>query len=183
MKSPLNAIISSIQRHRKTILLGIVIALTTLLLSTIVSIWLSRYHNLRLPTLGTIRAIGIKVYGGDLINGALIDWGTVYPGTSTNRSFHIQSESNTPVILTLKQSNFTLLNSKGENATRHLPLPATEALNLKWNYSGIVLNPKQEIFVTLTLNVSNQLNFLQFLINYEVTEFNFDICIETKPIE
>ncbi|MEM2567645.1 MAG: hypothetical protein QXH20_04135 [Candidatus Bathyarchaeia archaeon] len=183
VKSPFNAIMSFTHRHWKTILLGIIISLATLLLSAIISIWLSRYYNLRLPTLGTIRTIGVEVHGGDLIGGRLIDWGIVYPGTLTNRSFYIRSESNTQVKLSLKQSNFTFLNSKKENVTQHLPSPGTEALNLTWNYSGNVLNPKQEIFVTLTLNVSNDPSFIRFLVNYEVTEFNFDICIEAKPIE
>lgn len=148
-----------------------------------VSIWLSRFYNLRLPSLGTIRAIGVKVYGGNLTNGAQLDWGTVYPGTLTNRSFYIQSESNTPVTLTLKQSNFTLLNSRRENITDYLPLPPTEALKLTWNCSSIILNPQEVIFATLTLNVSRDLIFIEFLVNYEVVEFNFDACIEATPVE
>lgn len=183
MKSRLNAIIPFARRHWKLMLLCIVVSLTTLLSSTIVSIWLSRFHNLRLPTLGTIRVMHVEVYDGDLINGKQIDWGIVYPGTLTNRSFYIQSKSNAPVTLSLKQSNFTLLNSMRENVTGYLPLPATEALKLTWNCSGIVLNLEQVIFATLTLNVSNDSGFIGFLINHEVVEFNFDIHIEANPTE
>ncbi|MEM3765654.1 MAG: hypothetical protein QXU46_01350 [Candidatus Bathyarchaeia archaeon] len=179
---PLNAIILFIRRYWKVVILCIAVSLTTLLLSTMVSIWLSRFHNLRLPSLGTIRAIGVEVYSGDL-DGTQINWGIVYPGTLTNRSLYIRSESNVPVTLSLKQSNFMLINSKGENVTGHLPLPATEALNLTWNYSGIVLDHEQVIFVTLTLKVSGDLGFIKFLVNYGVVEFNFDIHIEAKPVE
>lgn len=182
MKSRLNMIIPFTRRHWKVVFLCVAVSLMTLLLSAVVSIWLSRFHNLRLPSLGTIRAIGVEVYDGDL-NGTQINWGIVYPGTLTNRSFYIQSESNTPVTLNLKQSNFTLLNSKNENVTSQLPIPATEALNLTWNCSGIILNPKQVIFATLTLKVSTKSNFIEFLVYYDVVEFNFDIHIEAKPIE
>lgn len=180
---PLKTLIGFIRRHRKTLLLSITVSSATLLVSTIVSIWLNNFHNVRLPTLGTIRAIGVEVYGGNLTNGAQLDWGTIYPGTLTNRSFYVQSESNTPVTLSLKQLNFTLLNSKGENVTDYLPLPPTEALNITWNCGGVVLNPRQETFATLTLNVTRDFGFVQFLINYNVVEFNFDIRIEAKPIE
>lgn len=182
MKSPQNITIL-MRRHWKLILLCIGISLTTLILSTLVSIWLSKSHNLRLPSLGTIRTIGVKVFDGDLINGAQIDWGTVYPGTLTNRSFYLQNESNTPITLSLKQLNLTLLNSRKENVTSYLPLPPTDALNLTWNCSNIILNPKQTIFITLTLHVSNKSSFIEFLVNYKVVEFNFDICIEAIPIE
>lgn len=179
---PLNAIIPFIRRYWKVVILCIAVSLTTLLLSTIVSMWLSRFHNLRLPSLATIRTIGVEAYNGDL-DGTQINWGIVYPGTLTNRSFHIRSESNVPVTLSMKQSNFTLLDSEGENVTGHLPLPATEALNLTWNYSGIVLNHEQVIFVTLTLHASNRSDFIEFLINENVVEFNFDIHIKANPVE
>lgn len=183
MKSLLRALISFTRVHWKVILLCIAVSLITLLLSTIVSIWLSRFHNLHMPTLGTIVAIGVEVYDGDgdLINGTQIDWGIVYPGTSTNRSFYIKSESNIPVTLSLKQSNFTLLNSRRENVTNYLPILAADALNLSWNCSDIVLNHRQEIFATLTLNVSNDLNFIEFLVNYGVAQFSFDISIKAEP--
>jgi len=127
--------------------------------------------------------VGVKVFNGDLIDGAQINWGTVYPGTLTNRSFYLQSESNTPITLSLKQLNFTLFNSRKENVTGHLPLSPIDALNLTWNCSSVILHPKQAISVTLTLNVSNEPKFIKFLLNYEVVEFNFDICIEAIPLE
>ncbi|MEM3697190.1 MAG: hypothetical protein QXQ94_06795 [Candidatus Bathyarchaeia archaeon] len=183
MKSSLNAMIAFTRRRWKVILLCVVVSLATLLLSTMASMWLSKFHNFRLPSLGTIRAIGVEVYGGDL-EGTQINWGVVYPGTLTNRSFYINnSKSNTPVTLNLRQSNFTLLNSERENVTSHLPLSAAEAFNLAWNCSGIVLNPKQIIFATLTLNVSNRLDFIEFLVYYNVIEFSFDIHIEAEPAE
>lgn len=185
MKSPINKITQIthlIRRHWKTILLCTFISLATLVLSTIISIWLNRFHNLRMASFGTIRAIGVEVYGGDL-NETQINWGIVYPGILTNRSFYIKSKSNIPVTLIIKQSNVTLLNSDGENVTSYLPLPTTEALYLTWNYSGIVLNPEQVIHIIFTLSVSDSPNFLEFLVHNNIVEFSFDICIEARPAE
>jgi hypothetical protein len=163
-------------------LLIIIVSLATLILSIIISIWLSRYHNLHLPSLGIIRVVGVKAFGGNISTQdgrQLIDWGTVYPGIMTNRSFYIISESNTPITLELTVSNLTFQNSKGNNITEALPIE--NPLSLTWNYSGKPLNPKEQIYVTLTLEITPDLRFIDYVIKNDVKGFYFDIII--KPLE
>jgi len=178
----INSIIRSIEKKKKTILLIIAVSAVTLLLNTAISIWLSRFHNLRLPSLGTIRVVGAEAYGGDINltqdGEKYVDWGTIYPGLPVNRSFYIRSESNVPIILNISMINLTFLNSRGENVTDKLPV--RDPLNLTWNYSNTPLNPREEIYVTLTIEASTDPQFLRFIIDYDVQEFIFDITIVAK---
>jgi hypothetical protein len=167
------------------VLIIIVVAALTLLISTLLSIWLSSFNNLRIPSIGTIRIVGIEAYGGNITTQdgeQIIDWGTVYPGAHVNRSLYINnSKSNTAIILSLTLSNLTFLNSRGENVTGSLPNGIENPLNLTWNYSGAPLNPREEIYVILTLDVSSSSSFLDYLITYDVREFGFEIAV--KAIE
>jgi hypothetical protein len=178
----INSIIRYIRGRKKTILLIITVSALTLLLDAAISTWLSRFHNLRLPSLGTIRVVGAEAYGGDinLTQGweKNIDWGTIYPGLPVNRSFYIRSESNVPVTLNISMINLTFLNSRGEDVTDRLPV--RDPLSLTWNYSNTPLNPKEEIYVTLTIEASTDPQFLRFIIDYDVQEFRFDITIVAK---
>lgn len=182
MKIQLSTVADFFRGKKKIILLIIIVSATTLAVTTIISIWLNRYHNMRFPSLGTIQVIGVEVFGGDINTTqdgtAYIDWGTVYPGTSTNRSFYIKSKSNVPIMLSLKISNLTFQNSNDQNVTKNLPVE--NPLNLAWNYNNTMLDPGEEIYVTLTLEVSFNSDFLEYLIAYEVSRFNFDIII--KPL-
>jgi hypothetical protein len=182
LKFPPGPIVQFIRRFWKTLLLITLVSLATLILSAAISIWLSSSHNLHLPSLGTIQVIGVEAYGGDISTmqdgEQFIDWGTVYPGSLTNRSFYVKSISNEPITLQLNISNLTFQNSEGNNVTE--PLPVKNPLILTWNYSG-VLNPKEQIFVVLTLEISPDPRFIDFIIDNDVKRFYFDIAI--KPVE
>ena len=170
------------RRFWKTIVLIVFVSLVTLLLSAAVSIWLSSYHNLHLPSVGTIRVIGVEASGGNLTDAQdgsqLLDWGTVYPGTIANRSLYIRSKSNEPITLQLTLSNLTFQNSEGANVTE--PLLLKNPLNLTWNYTGAPLEPNEQICVVLTLKVSEDLEFINYVINNDVKEFFFVITIKPR---
>lgn len=167
--------------RKETILLVLVVALLTIIITTSISLLLEKYDNTRIPSLGTIRTIGVEAYGGNLTqlsNGnKTLDWGTIYPGTLTKRSFYLKSQSTVPIILQLSTSNWTLLDVDGENATDFLNMPLNESLRITWDYNGTPLNPTEEIYVTLTLNATNSINFVNYLIDYQIREFSFDIII------
>jgi len=176
----LNSIIKFIRRYREKILLVILVSLATLLLNVILSAWLSSFHNLRIPSVGTIRVIGVEAFGGDINTtqngGQFIDWGSISTGTTTNRSFYIKSISNEPIILQLEISNLTFQNSNGKILGENLPLE--NPLRLTWNYSGEPLNPKECIYVILTLEVSAEYEFVDYIISNDVKQFCFDITIK-----
>jgi len=175
--------------RKETILLILVVALLTILITTSISLLLEKYHT-RIPSLGTIRTIGVEAYGGNLIqlsNGdKTLDWGTIYPGTLAKRSFYLKSQSTVPIILQLSTSNWTLLDVNGKNTTDFLKppdyLPLNESLRITWDYKGTPLNPTEEIYVTLTLNATNSIKFVNYLTDYQIREFSFDIIIVGNEI-
>jgi hypothetical protein len=126
--------------------------------------------------------MGVEAFGGDINTTQdgkqFIDWGTVYPGSATNRSFYIRSVSNKPIILQLTVSNITFQNSEGNNVIEALPVE--DPLRLTWNYTGLLLNPKEQIFVVLTLEISPDPKFINFIIDNDVKQFYLDIII--KPV-
>ncbi|MEM3623331.1 MAG: hypothetical protein QXR76_06145 [Candidatus Bathyarchaeia archaeon] len=165
-------------------MLIIIVSAATLLFSTMFSMWLSRFHNLHLPSLGTIRVIGVEAYGGNITTAQdekIIDWGTVYPGTFTNRSVYIKSISNLPVTLNLTISNIVFQNSTGQNVAENPPIE--NPLSLTWDYNNTLLYPNDEIYVTLTLIMSSDYSFVNYLINNGVEKFGFGITIKAVPAE
>lgn len=179
MKIPLSfgSIFSKITK--KIILLIVIVSAATLLISTLVAILLSGSHNLRFPSLGTIRVTGVEAYGGDINTTQdgmqFIDWGTIYPGVLLNRSLYIKSKSSTPITLNLTLSNLTFSNSIEENVTENLP--SKNPMNLTWNYNNTQLSPNEEIYITLTLKASSDPGFIEYLIAYDVKNFGFDTVI------
>jgi hypothetical protein len=144
-----------------------------------ISIWLSSFHNLHVPSLGTIRVIGAEAYDGNITTTQdgkrVIDWGTVYPGTLTTRSFYIKNNGTTAVTLNLTISNITFQNSTDQNVAE--PLPVENPLRLTWDYNNTVLYRNDTVYVTLTLEISPDPRFIEYIINNDVKEFSFDIVI------
>lgn len=160
----------------KTLLLVAVVVAVTLALSMGISVLLNRYHNLHVPSIGTIYALGVEAYGGDITyknDTQCIDWGTVYIGTSTNRSVYIRSRSNIPTTLSLAIANLTFEDAQGNPAEP----PNGDYVQLTWNYDNSTVTPNQEIHVTLTLSISYDSNFINYLITNQISNFSFDIRI------
>lgn len=180
MKLILESFTKKLNASKKTILLIVIVIILTLIISSIASMLLSSYDNITLPSIGTIYVIGIEAYGGDLneTDGQkYIDWGAVYPGASTNRSLYIKSKSNKPVTLNLTVENLVFKKSNQE-ITPELQL-AEAPINVTINFSGPI-NPNEEIYITLTLKVSQNPEFIKYLIDYQVTNFSFDMHIITQ---
>jgi hypothetical protein len=106
---------------------------------------------------------GLEVYGGNL-SGRSIGWGTLNVGDSENVSFYVRSTSNVPIVLAFDVSDW-------------YPPAMSSYLVLSWDYNGTCLRPNQSILLTLTLASSSSEDFKNYLINNNVTSFNFDIHI------
>ena len=159
-----NSLFDFLGRHKKTLLLIFVVSTSTLLISSAISIWLSDFHNLTVPTVGTIKTIGVEAYWDqDTENKTeTINWDTMWPGLTKNFTLYIRSVSNVKTVLHMNITNVT-------------PSPVSEYLNVTWNYNGAILNPDEVIEVTLFLSASNDVSFTQYLITNKVTDFNFEI--------
>jgi len=84
----------------------------TIVLSTTISIWLSKTNKFYFPNIGTIRTIGVKAYSDSNLENVTteIQRGIIYPGSSRNVTLYLQSISNTNTIFELKTENWMFLN-------------------------------------------------------------------------
>lgn len=176
-------LIQLIRRFWKTLLLVIIVSSATLLLSALAALWLSSFNNLYFPSLGNVRVIGVEAYGDDITISSdgkqFINWGTVYLGTPVTRSFYIKSVSNRPIILELAFSNLTFQNSEGKMIVEKLPME--NPLCLTWNYTGALLEPEEEVYVTVTLEIPSDPVFIRYMIENDVQSFCFDMIV--RPVE
>jgi hypothetical protein len=79
----------------------------------------------------------------------------------------------------LRCLNRTLRKEKENRERIKIAAGIADLLNIliHWNYNGTLLSPAQEILVTVTLEVASDGDFIDFLIENEVTAFGFDITI------
>ena len=176
MKYLFTSLIEFLRRSKKTALLILVVAAITIALSTTISMFLSRINHLRIPSLGTIHTFGVEAYGGNITlkDGIqYVDWGTIYPGTLTNRSLYLQSKSNVEAILMLETANWTYQDSDNHIITE----PINSYMNLTWNYTETPISPGETIYVTLTLWASQDNSFINYLVTNNVKNFSFEIII------
>lgn len=144
--------------------------------------WLARTHNFYLPSLGTIKTLGIEAYWDasytDKVDeGEYIDWGTLWLGSSNNATIYLQSISNIPTTLNPPKNNLTFYDT--ENVPIHPPANVSTHMNLTWNYNGTIINPGKQIQVTLTFSAEYSLDFVHYLIENDVKRFIVDILIST----
>jgi hypothetical protein len=177
-ENPRDSFIKSLRHQKKIIPLIVSAVAIALVLSLFIIIpMLDPTAHLHLPSIGTIRTVGVKAYYDPNLQNITtqIQWGETYPGSTNNITIYIKSTSNIQTKLDLQTGNWTFLNST--NAVVSGPDNTTPYLNLTWNYNNATINPGQAIPVTLTLSVTDSPTFTQFLVNSNVVCFSFDIVI------
>ncbi len=180
MKEPSSSPAKPWLPSKRMILLIMITVISTLIISSIISIWLSNVGNLNIPSAGRIITVGVEAYwDSDLQNRTeRFDWGTIWPGTSNNVTLYLRSTSNIETTLKLETTNWTFNNS--ENNIVAGPSNSTPYMNLTWNYKDTTVRPGETIQVTLTLSVDYSTDFIEFLIGNDVKEFGVDIIISTE---
>lgn len=176
MKDAFGSVTTFLRSSKKTVLLVIITAMISIAVSVAISIWLSRIFNVRVASIGTIHTLGVEAYGGNITlkNGEqYMDWGTIYPGTSTTLSFYVRSKSNIEAILKLETANWTFRDSGGKTITG----PNNNYMDLTWNYTDTPIEPGEAIAVGITLSASSFSAFIDYLIANDVRAFSFDIII------
>jgi len=154
---------------KRTVLLVLIVVLITIAVTTAVSIWLERTFNLRVPSLGTIKTLGVEAYWDRNLENKIeiIDWDTIWPGSSKNVTLYVRSIGNVEATLYLNTTNWN-------------PADLPDHVTLSWNYDGTTVHPDEVIQVTLTLSASSSQSFILYLITNKVNEFSFDIIIGTS---
>jgi len=166
MRTRFHSFIAFLNCSKKTLLLIMIVAIASVAVTTTISILLSKTTNFSIPSLGTVKTIGVEVYGDPNRENktVTIDWDEIWLGSSKNVTLYIRSISNYKVTLNL-------------NATDWVPANVSEYMTLSWDYNGTPLNPGEIIQVTLTLSISYSPSFVSYLIADDVQNFNFDIHI------
>ena len=166
----------------KTALIIIVVVIYTMTLTSLFASILDSYRNFRMPSFGTIYALGYDVYDGDIItaNGnRTLNWTTIYVGSSIDRSFLLKSISSTVTKPNFAYGNWTFRDEQEQIQ----PSPPLDNVTVDWNLSkDRLLNPNEVVNVTLTLKVEYDETFVQDIIKFNITTFSFDIAIYPSQV-
>jgi len=168
LKFKSNSFFRLLRSSKRTILLMLITVLITIVISAVIAIGLYRIANIQVPSLGTVKALGVEAYWDRNLENKIetIDWGTIQPGSSKNVTLYLQSISNIKTTLYLDTTNWN-------------PQNISDYMNLSWNYDGAPINPGEVTQVTLTLSASSSHSFVRYLIINDVEDFSFDITIGT----
>jgi len=171
--------LKSPRSYRKTVLLIAITVAATLIVSSLMSIWLSRVLDLAIPSIGHVTTRGVEAYWDQNLTNKteIYDWGSIWPGASKNLTLYLRSISNVETTLNLTSENWTF--RKSNNDTVAEPPQTTPYMNLTWNYNNTIVQPGEVLQVTLTLSVDRSSDFIEFLIANEVRSFSVDIIIST----
>jgi len=107
---------------------------------------------------GKVTVIGVGVYWDINCSSPVysLDWGSVQPGSIKNQTVFIRNEGDEPSTLFLNTTNWN-------------PPDASDFIELKWDYNGYIINPKENTKVILSLFIAPVTEGLK--------DFNFDIII------
>lgn len=172
MKEAFDSFTKLLRPSKRTILLITITAVTTLIVSSMISIWLSKVTNLKVPTIGTIKTLGVEAYWDANLTDKIdedeqIDWGTLWVGSSNNITIYLRSISNVEATLYVNATNWDPANLSGY-------------MNLKCPRNGTTVHPGEKIQTTLTLSAPYSSKFISYLIANDVKEFSVDIYISTS---
>jgi hypothetical protein len=146
----------------------LVIAIVIVLVLLVSEAFLGQFSSFRLiSSKGNIQTppnIGIYWDSNGANATSSIEWGSLEPGLTKNVTVYIANEGNTKVYLSLNTTNWE-------------PANISRYMNLTWNYNGAAIYPDETIKVTFTLSAASSPDFINYLIAYDVKEFNFDIII------
>lgn len=151
---------------KKTVLIGLTVAAITLLLSSGLSIWLSKTTDLEIPSIGTVKTIGVEAYWDENLENKTeeINWDIIWVGTSKNVTLYLRSVSNVETVLKLNTTNWN-------------PTNISNNMDLSWNYNETPIDLGEVIQVTITLSTTYSKPFVEYLMSNNVKEFSFDIII------
>jgi hypothetical protein len=140
--------------NRKMLMLAIIIVTIVCLLLTLATIGV-----LGAPRgTGKLSAINVALYSdsGCTVNCTFINWGNIYPGSVTHKTFYIKNTGNIAVTLSISTKNWS-------------PRLANSLVTLSWNLNNYLLSAGKVVQATLTLTAASNTSSL--------TNFNFNVVI------
>jgi hypothetical protein len=164
LKKHVVSLFSPMINSRKILLLMVVVAILSIAITSFVSVMLSSYANHHLPSLAVIKTIDVETYWDSAAQNKIdvIDWGEIEPGKSVDITFYLKSVSNFDVTVDLVLTDWS-------------PPNIAEYVSITWDYDDSVLEPRELIQVTMSLSASSSSNFVSYLVENEITNFNVAI--------
>jgi hypothetical protein len=141
---------------QKTAMVGLAVAVATIL--TLTSVVALLQSSKTFQNSGTVTAINVGVYQDSACTQvlSLLDWGSIGPGSSANRTIYIKNDGTTAMTLNMTVSAWN-------------PASASSYIGLTWNREGTVLNQGNSAAALLTLTVSASIT--------GITSFNYNVTI------
>lgn len=183
MKNRLSSSTKSLRSHKRTMLLIAITVVATLIVSTLISMWLRRISDIEIPSIGTIAFEDVEGYWDENLTrrigpDASYDWGLTWPGAATNLTLYLRSVSSVDTKFVLKETDWTFYNSSGKAVQE--PSNSPQFMWMTWDYDNATVHPGQVLKVTLTLHAESSSSFIEFVIADDVKSFSFDILISTS---
>ena len=151
---------------KKNVRIGLTVAAITLLLSSGLSIWLSKTTDLKIPSIGIIKTIGVEAFWDENLENKTeeINWEIIWVGSSKNVTLYLRSVSNLETVLKLNTTNWN-------------PTNISNNMDLSWNYDETPIDQGEVIQVTITLSTTYSKPFVEYLMSTNRKEFSFDMII------
>jgi hypothetical protein len=161
LKKQVFSLFDTLKSSRKVLLLMVIVAVVSIALTSLISVLLSTYADHYLPSLAVIKTIEVEVYWdqGAQNKADMIDWGEIQTGKSLDTTFYLKSVSNFDVTVDLVLTDWS-------------PPEISEYISITWDYDGSILEPQELIEVTLNISAPSTNEFIDYLVENKVTEFN-----------
>jgi hypothetical protein len=146
---------------QKTAAAGLAVAVAAIMMLT--SVLALMQSNKTFSNSGTITTVNVAAYQDSGCTQVLstIDWGTIVPGSSANRTIYIKNTGNAQVSLNMTVNTWS-------------PPNAPSYMTLTWNQEGTVLNVNNNVTTLLVLSVSGSVT--------GITNFSFNATITGTQI-
>ncbi|MDG6222423.1 MAG: hypothetical protein IAX21_11740 [Candidatus Bathyarchaeota archaeon] len=120
--------------------------------------------DIYIPSVGNIKTLEVEAYTDSAYANKIdqISWDTLEPGKTVNTTIYIKSVSNVEITLDI-------------HLTDWVPSNLSKYITISWDYDGSSLNPREGIPVTLMLSASSSDDFIYYLVENEVQNFNVDV--------
>jgi len=145
-----------INMSTQKIAIGAVVAVAAMLMMTSALALLQSSRTF--TSTGVITSVNVGVYQDVGCTQVLssIDWGTLDPGATSNKTIYVKNSGNTQVSLNMTVSAWS-------------PSNASNYITVTWNREGTVLNAGSSVTTLLTLSVSSSIT--------GITNFSFNVTI------
>ena len=161
LKKQVFSLFDTLKSSRKVLLLMVIVAVVSIAFTSLISVLLSTYADHYLPSLAVIKTIEVEVYWDqEAQNKAdMINWGEIQTGKSVDTTFYLKSVSNFDVTVDLVLTDWS-------------PPEISDYVSITWDYDGSILEPQELIEVTLNISAPSTNEFVDYLVDNKVTEFN-----------